>query len=123
MANVLNWFEIPALDLDRAVKFYSDIFSYSSMHQMDLGELKMAIFPMEGDGVGGALCQHKSYKPTQDGVIIYLNANPDLSIPLSKVESSGGKIIMPKKEISPEIGFMALFTDSEGNRIALHSIK
>lgn len=123
MANVLNWFEIPVLDLDRAIKFYSTVFSYSSMHQMNLGGLQMAIFPMEGDGVGGALCQHEEYKPSQEGSLIYLNANPDLSIPLSKVESAGGKVLMPKKQISPEIGFMALFIDSEGNRIALHSNK
>ncbi len=123
MANVLNWFEISVLDFDRAVKFYSDIFSYPSMHKMDLGGLQMAIFPMEGDGVGGALCQHESYKPSQEGVVIYLNANPDLSTPLSKVEAAGGKVVMPKKQISPEIGFMAIIIDSEGNRVAFHSNK
>ena len=123
MANVLNWFEIPAIDLDRAVKFYSDIFSYPSMYKMDLGELKMAVFPMEGEGVGGALCQHKLYTPSQEGTIVYLNANPDLSTPLSKVESAGGKVVMQKKQISPEIGYMAIFIDSEGNRVALHSNK
>lgn len=123
MANVLNWFEIPALDLNRAIKFYSDIFSYPSMYKMDLGGLQMAIFPMEGNGVGGSLCQHEEYKPSQEGSLIYLNANPDLSVPLSKVDAAGGKILMPKKQISPEIGFMALIVDSEGNRVALHSNK
>ena len=121
MANLINWFEIPVVNLDRAVNFYSAVFSYSSMHIMDLGDLKMAIFPMEGDGVGGALCMHESYIPGRDGAVIYLNANPDLSIPLSKIESSGGKVIMQKKQISPEVGYMALFLDSEGNRVALHS--
>ena len=123
MANVLNWFEIPALNLERAIKFYSDIFSYPSMHKMDLGGLQMAIFPMEGEGVGGSLCQHAEYKPSLEGSLIYLNANPDLSVPLSKVVAAGGKVLMPKKQISPEIGFMALFIDSEGNRVALHSNK
>lgn len=123
MANVLNWFEIPTLDLNRAIIFYSDIFSYPSMYKMDLGGLQMAIFPMEGNGVGGALCQYESYKPSLEESLIYLNANPDLSVPLSKVETAGGKILMPKKQISPEIGFMALIVDSEGNRVALHSNK
>ena len=123
MSNLINWFEIPVKDLDRAVKFYSTVFSYSSMHTMDLGALKMAIFPMEGEGVGGALCMHESYIPGREGAVIYLNANPDLTIPLSKIESSGGEIIMRKKLISPEIGYMALFVDSEGNRVALHSLK
>ncbi|MDQ7816595.1 MAG: VOC family protein [Melioribacteraceae bacterium] len=122
MANVLNWFEIPATDLNRAVKFYSEILG-GEFHLMDMMELKMALFPMEGEGVGGALCQGEWYKPTQDGAVIYLNANPDLSVPLSKVESAGGKIIMPKKHISDDIGYMALFIDSEGNKVAFHSNK
>jgi uncharacterized protein len=123
MANVLNWFEIPALDLERAIKFYSDIFSYPSMYKMEHGTVKMAIFPMEGDGVGGALCRHEDYKPSKEGSLIYLNANPDLSVPLSKVKAAGGKILIPKKQITPEIGFMALIIDSEGNKVAFHSNK
>jgi uncharacterized protein len=123
MANVLNWFEIPVTDMDRAVKFYTVIFSYESMYQMNMGGFDMAFFPMEGNGVGGALCKGEWYKPTPDGAIIYLNGNPDLDTPLSKVEAAGGKIIMPKKLITEEIGYMALFIDSEGNRVALHSNK
>jgi len=123
MANVLNWFEIPALDLERAIKFYSDIFSYPSMYKMSHGTVEMAIFPMEGNGVGGALCRDEEYKPSKDGSLIYLNANPDLSVPLSKVEAAGGKVLIPKRQITPEIGFMALIIDSEGNRVAFHSNK
>lgn len=122
MANVLNWFEIPARDLNRAVKFYTRVLG-GEFYQTDLGGLKMAFFPMEGDGVGGALCQGESYNPTQDGPVIYLNANPDLSEPLSKVEAAGGKVIMDKKFIAEDIGFMALFIDCEGNRVAFHSNK
>lgn len=77
-------------------------------------ELKMAFFPMEEDGVGGALCFSKHYKPTSDGAVIYLNANPDISIPLSKVEAAGRKVMMPKKLITEAIGYMVLFIDSEG---------
>jgi uncharacterized protein len=121
MANVLNRFEIPIADMERAVKFYSEIFGYESMYQMSMGGFDMAFFPMEGDGVGGALCKGEWYKPTQDGAVIYLNANPDLAVQLSKVESAGGKVLMPKKLITEEYGYMALFIDSEGNRVALHS--
>lgn len=120
MANVLNWFEIPASDLNRAVKFYSEVLG-KDFHQMEMGEYKMAFFPMEGDGVGGALVQGEWYSPSETGAIIYLNANPDLAIPLSKVEAAGGKIIMDKKLITEEIGYMAIFIDCEGNRVAFHS--
>ena len=123
MANVLNWFEIPVTNMERAVKFYTAVFGYESMYQINMGGFDMAFFPMEGEGVGGALCKGEWYKPTQDGAVIYLNGNPDLDKPISKVESAGGKVIMPKKLITDEIGYMAMFIDSEGNRVALHSNK
>ncbi len=123
MANVLNWFEIPVEDMERAVKFYTTIFGFASMYQMQMGGFDMAFFPMEGDGVGGALVKGESYKPALDGAVIYLNANPDLAIVESKIESAGGKVLMSKKLITEEIGYMALFIDIEGNRVALHSNK
>lgn len=124
MANVLNWFEIPVADMERAVKFYSAIFGYDSMYQMNMGGSDMAFFPMEDrSGVGGALCKGEWYKPTLDGSIIYLNGNPDLGVIIDKVEAAGGKVIVPKKIITEEIGYMGIFIDSEGNRVALHSNK
>lgn len=120
---MINWFEIPVKDIARAVKFYSNIFSFETMQQMDLGGFKMAFFPVEPGGLGGALCQGEWYIPSENGVVVYLNGGDDLSVPLSKVELSGGKILMPKKQITEEYGYMAMFTDSEGNRIALHSLK
>ncbi|MEW6652185.1 MAG: VOC family protein [Bacteroidota bacterium] len=123
MANVLNWFEIPVTDMDRAVKFYSEVMGYESMYQTNMEGIDMAFFPMEGESVSGSLCKGEWYKPTTDGLIIYLNANPDLEIPLSKVEAAGGKVILPKKLITEEIGYMAIIIDSEGNRVAFHSSK
>jgi hypothetical protein len=74
--------------------------------------------------VGGALCYNKEfYKPSStDGPLIYLNGNPDVQNILDKIEVAGGKILVPKTQISPEYGYMAVFVDTEGNRIALHSI-
>jgi uncharacterized protein len=123
MANVLNWFEVPVTDLNRAVKFYCTIFGYESMQQMNMGGFDMAIFPMEGDGVGGSLVKGASYKPTQEGAVIYLNANPDLAIVESRIEKAGGKVVISKRLITDELGYMGLFIDSEGNQVALHSNK
>ena len=122
MKNAINWFEIPVVDLDRARKFYSEVLSIT-LQTMDFGQLKMAAFPTDGTGVSGALCQGEWYKPGRDGVVVYLNAGDDLSVPLAKVEAAGGAVIMAKKQISEEYGFMAMITDSEGNRVALHSLK
>lgn len=123
MANVLNWFEIPVTDMARAVKFYCTVMGYESMYQMNMGGYDMAGFPMEGEGVGGALVQGDGCVPNVQGSMIYINANPDLAIPLSKIENAGGKVIMPKQLITEEIGYMATFIDCEGNRVALHSNK
>jgi hypothetical protein len=121
MGNLISWFEIPVLDIERASKFYAEVFSFRDIQKLDLGNFKMALLPVEGDEIGGALCQGEWYKPSKNGVVIYMNGGSDLSAPLSKVEDAGGKILMPKKQISAEFGFMAMFEDSEGNRIALHS--
>jgi predicted enzyme related to lactoylglutathione lyase len=122
--NAISWFEIPATDLDRAQKFYESIFQISLI-PMDFPNLKMRMFPLEDMmGVGGAVCKAEGfYKPSAtDGPMIYLNANPDVQNVLDRIEKAGGKIIVPKTEISPDYGYMAVFIDSEGNRIALHSV-
>ncbi len=114
-----GWFEIPVSDFERAKIFYETIFDME-IHVMDLGALKMGIFPHTAE-VGAAICQGEWYQPSDKGTIVYLNANPDLSLVLNRIEAAGGKIIQAKKQISPEHGFMALFDDCEGNRLALHS--
>jgi len=122
--NAISWFEIPTKDLDRAQKFYEEIFGIK-MIPLDLENIKMRMFPLEDMmGVGGALCYAEGfYNPSlNDGPLIYLNANPDVSIVLSKVDAAGGRVVVPKTEISPEYGYMGVFIDSEGNRIGLHSI-
>lgn len=122
--NAISWFEIPVEDINRAQKFYEAIFEIT-MTPLDLGTLQMRLFPLESPlGVGGALNQYKDfYKPSAtDGPLIYLNANPDVQIVLDRVEAAGGKVTVPKTEISPEYGFMGVFIDTEGNRIALHSV-
>lgn len=122
--NAISWFELPSTDLARAQKFYENIFNITLI-PMDMPAIKMRMFPLEDMmGVGGAIVDSGGFhKPsTTDGPLIYLNGNPDLQNVLDKVEKAGGKIMVPKTEISPEYGFMAVFIDTEGNRIGLHSV-
>jgi len=122
--NAISWFEIPATDLDRAQKFYETIFGVNLI-VMDFPSMKMRMFPLEDMmGVGGAVVDSGGFhKPSAtDGPLIYLNANPDVQLVLDKIEAAGGTVMVPKTEISPEYGHMAVFTDTEGNRIALHSV-
>src|ERR1700682_1866639 len=112
--HAIAWFEIATADFERAIKFYEDIFQFK-MNRMPLGQgPRMAAFPVNpAVGVSGALCHHPEwYKPSQTGTLVYLNANPDLA---------AVKAVLPKTQISPEYGYMAVFLDTEGNRVALHS--
>ena len=125
MNNAISWFEIPAINLERAQKFYETIFDISLI-PMDLPNIKMRMFPIDDmiTGVGGAIVDSSGFhKPSAtDGPLIYLNANPDVQAVLDKVKGAGGIVLVPKTEISPDYGYMAVLIDSEGNRIALHSV-
>jgi predicted enzyme related to lactoylglutathione lyase len=120
--NSLNWFEIPVVDMQRAKHFYQVIFSMH-MSETEMMGMQMAFFPYEnGSGkASGALVKSEQHKPSKEGVLVYLNANPSMDAILEKIEPMGGAIQMPKTQITPEIGYMAFFTDTEGNRVALHS--
>lgn len=125
MDNAISWFEIPATDLDRATKFYESIFKISLI-PMDFPNIKMRMFPIDDPmaGIGGALVDSGGFhKPSaSDGPLIYLNGNPDVQNIVDRVVAAGGSVMVPKTEISPEYGFMAVFLDTEGNRIGLHSV-
>ena len=123
MANVINWFEIPATDFARAMKFYSEVLN-AEMEEMPSpdGKMKYGNFPYKQDGsvVSGGIVKMEGFLPTTIGPIIYLNGGDDLNIPLSRVEAAGGKITIPKTRI--EMMFMAEFIDTEGNRMRFHSM-
>ena len=122
--DAISWFEIPATDLNRAQIFYETIFDIN-MIPLDTPGIKMRLFPLENmTDVGGAVVDSGGFhKPSAtDGALLYLNANPDVQLVLDKIEAAGGKITVPKTQISPEYGYMAVFIDTEGNRIALHSV-
>ena len=123
--NAINWFKIPTNDLARATKFYETIFA-TKLIPMDTPSIQMRMFPLEDlmTGIGGAIVHSGGFHKVSatDGPLVYLNGNPDVQIILDRIEAAGGQILVPKTEISPEYGHMAVFLDSEGNRIALHSI-
>ena len=122
--NAISWFEIPTSNLDRAEKFYESIFD-TKLQPLDTPQIKMRMFQLESPmGVGGALVYSAQFykSSSSDGVLVYLNANPDVQIVLNRIEAAGGKILVLKTMISPEHGYMAMFVDTEGNRIAPHPI-
>ncbi len=125
MANVINWFEIPAKNFERACEFYGKVLvgDVKKIHKVEAPGKQMGMIPGASQGdAGGAIVKGKGYEPTTKGSLIYLNGGDNLSKPLSRVEKNGGKVVVPKTSIG-ENGFMAIFHDTEGNRVALHSMK
>ena len=119
---MVGWYEIPTLDMDRAKAFYDQVFGIDIQVQ-DFGGVMMGFFPFAegGPGASGSLINNPAYKPSDShGVLIYFSSE-NVENELSRVEAAGGKILQPKTQISPDVGYMGLFKDTEGNRIALHS--
>lgn len=122
MTNAINWFEIPVTNFTRAKKFYETLLGAEIM-EMPFPDGKYGMLPADMEkGVGGGIVQGEGFEPSDKGTIVYLNGGDDLSGSLSRVEQAGGKIVMPKTSIGQN-GFMALFIDTEGNKVALHSMK
>ena len=119
-ANTINWFEIPVTDIKRAASFYSAVMNVK-LETMDWNNTKMAIFPGGQGAVHGALVQAEGYVPSLQGTVVYLNGGKDLNEALGKVEKAGGKVLKPKFGIG-EHGFIAFFKDTEGNKVAFHSM-
>ena len=121
MSNAINWFELPSTNFERAVKFYSQVLN-ADLQRVDAEGLTMAFFPTKNQGVGGCVTYGNGNNPNAEGTLVYLNGGDDLAEPLGRVENAGGKVVLPKTSIG-ENGFMAIFMDTEGNRVAFHSMQ
>ncbi len=119
---MVTWFEIPVSDMGRAKIFYESVFKIEISVQ-DFGGTLMGWFPYSEDktGAAGSLIKNEAYQASEShGPLIYFGSN-DVSIEINRVEMAGGKVLKTKTQISPNVGYMGVFIDSEGNRIALHS--
>lgn len=120
MENAISIIEIATTDLDRAIQFYQAILDVQ-IERADMGEVQMGILPCPEGTVSVVLAMGPDYQPSASSSILYLNGGQDLQAILDRIPPSGGTVLVPKTEISPEMGYFALFIDSEGNRMGLHS--
>lgn len=120
MKSIVSIFEIPASDFSRAVEFYQSILDLN-IQEIDMQGTQMGLFPSDGQSVSGVIVTGEGYTPSADGVVIYLNGGDDLQDILDKITTNAGEIIVPKTLIDEENGYFAMFLDTEGNRIGLHS--
>lgn len=120
--HAINWFEIPALDLERAYQFYSEVLN-NNVRKGTFGNGELILFNVPfntGEAVGGSVVVREDLKPTTEGSIIYLNAFGKLSEAVSKVGTAGGSVLIPFMDLG-KFGFAAIIIDSEGNKIGLMS--
>lgn len=120
VTSTITWFEIPATDFARAIRFYETIFASPLQHLADWPDL--AIFPYQRPGVSGAIAFGEGHRPSPDGVVIYLNCEGRIDEVLDRVTKAGGAIVQPKTHL-PSVGYVAQIRDSEGNRVGLHAAR
>lgn len=120
MNSFISIFEIPATDISRAISFYKEILGIE-IEKLEFPEMEMGLFPYQDQMVTGVIVKGEDSKPSDKGVTIFLNGGDNLQTILDKIEGNGGKIIIPKTPHADESGYFAIFHDSEGNKIGLHS--
>ena len=120
MASPISWFELPVNDLPRATAFYERILNVK-LQPETCGECTMSVFPHVEGYPSGALVSMAQMVPQDNGTLVYLFTGDDLAPVLARVPAAGGTVAMPRTSIG-EHGFIALFIDSEGNRVGLHSL-
>lgn len=120
MKSFVSIFEIPATDISRAIEFYQAILNIK-IEKMDFSDMQMGLLPTDDQITFGVIVQGEGLTPSINGVTIYLDGGNDLQVILDKVEKKGGKILVPKTLHADESGYFALFIDTEGNRLGLHS--
>lgn len=120
MQTKINWFEIPSTDFARAVTFYETIFG-NKLKVEQFGGGPMGIFSGQ-EGSVGCVIYSAQLKPNENGTLIYLDATPDMDKVLDRIEAAGGRVVLKKTQLPEELGYIAHFMDTEGNRVALHAM-
>lgn len=117
--NTFCWIDLPVVDLDRAISFYSKLLN-NEVQKFSEGGWVFGLLPHEEDNVSGALCFMENRKPSQDGPLVYLNVEGRLDEACVAAQEHGGKVLSAKEQIGP-YGHRAIILDTEGNAVALYS--
>lgn len=119
MQHTITWFEIPAIDFDRAVAFYTAVLGVEINKGAFQGD-PHGFLPGGPGVVSGAIVLREDLRPATTGTIIYLNIGDQMAAALGRVELAGGQVLLPETSIDPQ-GTFAFIRDTEGNRVGLHS--
>ncbi len=119
--NKVSHFEIPFDDQARAQKFYSEVFGWeiNKFGDMDYWIVKTCnsdqnMKPVEPGAINGGLLKRDE---TGKNPVIVVDV-PDIEEHLKKIESAGGKVVMPTIPIG-DFGLYSRIADTEGNVIGV----
>lgn len=119
--NKVVHFEIPADDMDRAKRFYSEIFEWQindlpEMNYVTLGtvEVDEERMPLESGAINGGMTKRDSKIPNP---VITIDVD-DIDETMERIISRGGEEVQGKMEVF-DMGWSAYFKDSEGNIMGL----
>jgi len=118
--NTINWFEIPVNNFERAISFYESILDIKLARE-NMDDIDLAIFPADKKAVSGALIKADFLQPGDQGSLVYLNVEGKMDDVIGRAQKRGSNLLFPKTNLG-EPGYIAHISDSEGNKIALHSM-
>ena len=124
MDHTIIHFEIPANDVEKVKKFYSDVFGWKIEKLPDMEYYSITTVPMDEKGnllrpgVNGGL--YKREQPMQQPVnYVWVESVEEY---MKKIEAMGGKVVVPKMEVTG-MGWFALGQDPEGNTFGIFEVK
>jgi len=121
MKHSIQNFQIPVTDFERALAFYNQLMGYE-LQTMEYGGARLGIFRFDQNGgVGGNIIKSEGLAPSDQGTMVYLHAGDDLQPYLDRCETAGGQVVFEKTALGPNMGFFAIFKDTEGNKVGLYS--
>ncbi len=112
---MISWFEIAADDLNRAKKFYSELFGWK-IEEFPVPFRKDYLLIRIGDkeAIAGGLIKRKGNRQT---TVSYIDV-PSADKYALKVKSLGGKVLVPKTAV-PGMGYFAVCEDTEDNAFGI----
>lgn len=112
------YFEIPVTDMDRAMAFYKAVFGLEfELTEIHGCQFALMSFEPGAAGIPGALAKGDIYRPSREGTLIYLHADPIDNL-LARAQAAGAEVLFPKT-LAGDYAYVAEIEDSEGNRIGL----
>jgi predicted enzyme related to lactoylglutathione lyase len=130
----LCWFEIPAGNLERAIRFYSTVFA-TKFERKFLLDKEYAVFDKGKQPIGGVIVEKENYSPGSGAILFFYvsdinnvlkkaveqNGKIAINKTFLKQKNSYGDIVIPQNLIDGKMGYYAEIVDSEGNHIGLYS--